>query len=402
MAARARSRCGSGFVDERFFTLPHEDKHRATPWLVEADQRLRDEVFAAAMRVHRAFIDAAAPRLRHNLGVLMQAMGGTLPTVEKQALLPDLWSSLFLVVPLISTTLASVDRMLGGLPPETLGWLLVDEAGQAVPQAAVGALMRTRRAIVVGDPQQIEPVVTLSDSLTQAICREFGVDPDRYNAPEASVQTLSDAASSWVAEFHGHNGSRTVGVPLLVHRRCTEPMFAVSNEIAYAGLMVNAKAPRDSKIGEILGPSAWIDVAGAAQEKWCPEEGDIVLDLLRRLSGPVAPDLYIVTPFVIVAENLRRLVRESGVATGWAIDSGRWARERIGTVHTVQGREAEAVILILGAPDPQQSGARGWAGGRPNLLNVAVTRAKERLYVVGNRRLWREAGVFRSLDIRLR
>ena len=35
------------------------------------------------------------------------------------------------------------------------------------------------------------------------------------------------------------------------------------------------------------------------------------------------------------------------------------------------------------------------------LLNVAVTRAKEVIYVVGNRQLWREAGVFRELDKRL-
>jgi superfamily I DNA and/or RNA helicase len=46
---------------------------------------------------------------------------------------------------------------------------------------------------------------------------------------------------------------------------------------------------------------------------------------------------------------------------------------------------------------PSQSGARGWAGGAPNLLNVAATRAKENLYVVGARSAWREAGVFRHL-----
>lgn len=41
-----------------------------------------------------------------------------------------------------------------------------------------------------------------------------------------------------------------------------------------------------------------------------------------------------------------------------------------------------------------------WAGATPNLLNVAVTRAKERLDVVGNRELWRTAGNFRLLDQR--
>lgn len=333
----------------------------------------------------------------------MNVMGGAgLPTAEKQALVPDLWSTLFLVVPLLSTTFASVERMLGALPPESLGWLLVDEAGQALPQAAVGALMRTRRAVVVGDPMQIEPVVTLPDTLTHAICRHFGVDPDRFNAPQASAQTLADAATAYVAELAGRLGSRTVGVPLLVHRRCAQPMFDISNVIAYEGLMVNARQPGASRVREVLGPSAWIDVAGSAEEKWSPEEGEAVLHLLRRLAGAgVAPDVYIVTPFVIVADHLRRKVRAGGVLAGWTDDPARWTRERIGTVHTVQGREAEAVILVLGAPAPQQTGARNWAGYPPNLLNVAVTRAKEQLYVVGNRRLWREAGLFRELDARL-
>ena len=40
--------------------------------------------------------------------------------------------------------------------------------------------------------------------------------------------------------------------------------------------------------------------------------------------------------------------------------------------------------------------------GRPNILNVAITRAKEVVYVVGNRKLWREAGVFAELDRYLR
>jgi hypothetical protein len=376
----ARKRLGGRFVDEEFLNLGHAEKHQATPWLSAQHQLDRDAVFQAAMDLHKAFLDAAAKPLRQNLGALMMTLGGSsLSTPEKRALLPDLWSSLFLVVPLVSTAFASVQRMLGGLPEQGLGWLLVDEAGQALPQAAVGAILRSRRAVIVGDPVQIEPIVPLPESLTQAICRHFAVDADRFNAPGASVQTLADSATPYVAEFHGKMGSRTVGVPLLVHRRCAEPMFGISNAIAYDRLMVHATPSRSSKIGEVLGPSAWLDVRGSAVEKWCPEEGVTVLNLLRKLAeSQIEPDLYVITPFVVVAQNLRKLVSESGFATQWLVDPRAWTQQHIGTVHTVQGREAEAVIFVLGAPAPQQSGARNWAGGRPNLLNVAVTRAKEK------------------------
>lgn len=398
-----RAKLGKRMLDASFGEREHEERHLLAPWFNDQLHRLRDDVFVAAIALHKAFADAAAKPLRHNLGALMNVFSGRqMPDAGKEALVADLWASLFLLVPAVSTTFASVERMLGKLPQESLGWLLIDEAGQALPQAAVGALMRSRRAIVVGDPMQVEPVVVLPDILTQAICRTFGIDPDRFNAPAASVQTLADAATPYVAEFQSRQGSRTVGVPLLVHRRCDDPMFGISNAIAYEHLMVQGRGARTSAIRDILGPSHWIDIAGSASEKWCPEEGEAVVALLaklRRLAEP--PDIYIITPFVVVQDNLRALVRDSGVIDGWTTDPSGWVRDRIGTVHTVQGREAEAVIFVLGAPAPQQTGARNWAGGRPNILNVAVTRAKEALYVVGNRSLWRSAGVFQTLHTRM-
>ena len=399
--AEAQQNHGIILVDDNFFTLEHKKRHQSTPWFPKEAQRLREDLFTTAITMHRAFIDVAAKPLRHNLGALMNVFTTqTLPSAEKQALLSDLWGSLFLVVPLLSTTFASVNRMLGKLPIESLGWLFVDEAGQALPQAAVGALMRTRRAVIVGDPVQVEPVVVLPETLTHSISQHFGVDPDHYVAPSASVQTLADAASAYKSEFQTKVGSRSVGVPLLVHRRCSEPMFGISNTIAYSGLMVLAKSPKPSAIRDVLGSSNWIHVQGSGENKWCHEEGEEVLRLLHQLAqAGVKPDIYIITPFVIVAKRLRQAVRESGVLQNWIEDEEwRWTNERIGTIHTVQGREADAVILVLGAPLPTQSGARGWAGGRPNLLNVAVTRAKEVIYVVGNRHLWRDVGWFRELD----
>lgn len=104
------------------------------------------------------------------------------------------------------------------------------------------------------------------------------------------------------------------------------------------------------------------------------------------------------TPFVQVADGVRRAIRESAALAAVIPSLESWAYERVGTIHTVQGREAEAVIFVLGAPNADQTEARGWAGREPNLLNVAVTRAKDAVYVLGNLRLWRSAGVFADLD----
>ncbi len=304
----------------------------------------------------------------------------SLGNAERDALIPHLWSTLFLLVPVVSTTFASVGRMFNRIGPNDLGWLLVDEAGQALPQAAVGALMRSKRAVIVGDPIQIEPVVVLPDQLTEAICRGFGVDPTVYNAPAASAQTLADNATEYFGTFETKLGTREVGVPLLVHRRCSDPMFSISNLIAYENLMVQAKAGRPSPIRDCLGPSRWIHVEVHGQDKWCQREGDVVIDFLRRLKNAgCSPNLYIVTPFVVVQDRLRELIRREGLLEGWVEDPYAWLRAHIGTVHTVQGREAEAVFFVLGAPEAAQRGARGWVGGRPNLLNVAVTRARSTL-----------------------
>lgn len=396
-AAEARNRLGDRVIDEVFFEQEHEVIHLTAPWLPDDVHRMREDMFAAALAVHKAFIDASANRLQHNLGLLMSAMvAGAFQSAAHRELLPDLWSSLFMVVPTVSTTFASVRTMFGDLPPESIGWLLIDEAGQAVPQAAVGAIMRARRSIVVGDPLQIPPVVSLPEKLNTEICKFFDIDETEWSAPAASAQTLADQASHFKSTFITDIGDREVGLPLLVHRRCQNPMFDVSNIIAYAGQMVHAVEPkRPGPVGSVLGPSRWIDVNGNAETKWCPDEGDAVVRMLRELaaSSVTNPDVFIITPFKIVEQEMRRrLDRETDVLRAFGVKIDEWSRDRVGTIHTFQGREADTVILLLGAPKASQHRARQWAASPPNIINVAVSRAKQNLYVVGSATAWFGAG----------
>jgi len=407
IAAKASDIAGDTATGPAFWDRPHADIHTASPWSDPAFMAARDAMFVAALALHRAFIDAAANPMKSNLGLMMEHLKGKRVPSGAAQHLEHLWDSFFLLVPLVSSTFASIGRLLDGMGRESIGWLIVDEAGQATPQQAAGAIWRARRALIIGDPLQIEPVTTVPVGLIRSIADAHGARPDLWTAPRASVQTLADAASTHMTVMSGSKGKREIGLPLLVHRRCMDPMFTIANTIAYDGLMVQAVKPQPSAIAQALSPwlpvdSCWIDVQSSAS-KFSPQEAALVLDMLRRMAaaGIREPSLYIISPFRTIAHTLRQRVVKSGVLGDLGIPWGenavrwkKWAEQHVGTVHTFQGKEAEAVILVLGASAAESRGSRNWAGNTPNILNVAATRAKQVIYVVGHREHWRQAGSF--------
>ncbi|NKK75829.1 hypothetical protein GFM13_37310 [Rhizobium leguminosarum bv. viciae] len=319
-----------------------------------------------------------------------------------------IWQSLFMIVPIVSTTFASFARQFHGLEAGSIGWVFIDEAGQAVPQAAVGALLRARRVMVIGDPQQIEPVFTLPSALITATSTlSPNTAAGHYSPNRASVQMLADSANRYGTTVQGEEADGLwIGSPLRVHRRCIDPMFSLANQIAYQNKMVFGLEERRpaGDAPPFYGDSAWIDVRGRVSGKQAvPEQTGFIVDLLtatyRRDSA--LPDLYIISPFKEIKNSLRQALAHAA----WIDPVGnmrasppklsRWLKERIGTVHTFQGKEEDIVFMVLGA-DAAHSGAAAWAASKSNLLNVALTRAKRRFYIIGDRTLWETLPYFRE------
>lgn len=285
---------------------------------------------------------------------------------------------------------------------------MVDEAGQAVPQHAAGALWRARRAVVVGDPLQLEPICQVPPQTQERLRVLYGADR-RWLPSASSAQTLADEQSPVgtyvrVQAADGDEQPRWVGAPLRVHRRCEQPMFDISNVIAYEGRMVygtrEASFPEEQ---HVYPPSAWIDVVADSSGKWVSAQGEALVAILGRLHagyGVALDRVYVLSPFRDVIAGCQSAVRSSRRFTGESADD--FISEHIGTVHTMQGREADVVIFVLGTDPSSGKGARDWAASPVNLLNVAVSRARRRLFVIGSHAEWRDAPNFRELAARLR
>lgn len=370
---------GAQYPDSTWWS-DRDRRERAALWTDPQWNQARSALFLAALALHKTFLQLAAQPMRRNLQAAMDLISGDAPADAPEHAALAAWQSLFLVVPVVSTTFASYARLFSHLTTQALGWLLIDEAGQATPQAAVGALWRTQRAVMVGDPLQLEPIRPLPFKAEQAIRNELDVD-EQWSPSRLSAQRLADRLTRLGTWLPDEEGKIWVGVPLTVHRRCDQPMFGIVNAIAYDGLMIDGTSSGPGEQFTAAYPSLpvskWIDVAGTTNRgHWIPDEG---AQLARILSSLAEFDfdmssVLVVTPFRAVARELEQLCR-------------RYPAVVAGTVHKSQGKQASIVILVLGS-DPERPGARAWAARTPNLLNVAVSRAQRRLYVIGNRRAW--------------
>lgn len=357
----------------------YDDLQMSNPWFDESYRIAQSKLFVAALRIRKQFLYENRKNIRAATIVWSQQE----KYLDRKPVIEAAWNWINMTIPVISSTFASFSRMCKNLGAEILGHLFIDEAGQALPQAAVGAIYRSRHVMVVGDPSQIKPVLTLDSNTLCMLGDNFGVT-EKYLSASASTQTLVDAASQY-GFYRKQDKSKEswIGIPLWVHRRCQYPMFTISNVISYDGFMVQGMKNN--------GKTGWFDIGGKANNKYVEEQGEFLLQKIKGMmdQNPKIADkkekdvIYVITPFSNVAYQLSQKLRKIHFTR--YDDLGK--PTNVGTVHTFQGKEAPIVFFVLGA-DQQSSGAARWAVNEPNIMNVAATRAKKEFYIIGDRKLY--------------
>ena len=260
--------------------------------------------------------------------------------------------------------------------------VIIDEASQCSIAATLPLLFRAKSALIIGDPMQLRHIAGLLPEQDTAIGETCGVDPG-WLAEHRLTFRRHSSFDAWEA---------VVGDSLLLdeHYRCHPHIAAMADAMFYAPrgkqLTVLTDVARLRSIPGSTRPRiAWDAISGGRAEpgprrkSWINRgEAELAVKRARWLLENLPPDssVDIVTPFRPQA-NL--------ISTMLGADA---ARVRVGTVHTFQGGECDAMIFSLVATETMAPSGLRFFDRDENLWNVAITRAKALMLVIGDRAFW--------------
>lgn len=256
--------------------------------------------------------------------------------------------------------------------------VVLDEASQASVPIALVPLLRGDRWTLAGDHKQLPPTVL---------------------SPEAARLGLSATLfEQSIARFP------EAGTLLEVQYRMHEQIMRFPSERLYDGRLVAHESVRAHTLSDLAGvvgagsqddetsrqPLVFWDTAGMGLDEEQPEgspsirnpgEAELVARRVRALLalGVAAPDIAVIAPYDAQVKLLRELLPVDGL--------------EVDSVDGFQGREKEAVVVSLVRSNDRQEVGFLADARRPNAahpsdgvrrLNVAMTRAKRRLEILGD------------------
>ncbi|WP_179281562.1 AAA domain-containing protein [Paenibacillus sp. VTT E-133280] len=340
--------------------------------------RKRHELYLLSLRVTEQYILQHAKEVIHNLNLICEGSWfnpffneGNKRDIQYAKGIQSLWDTMFLCFPVATSTLHSFGERTFHLLPQLIDTLLVDEAGQIMAHYLSSPLFRSRRAIIVGDIEQLEPIRLLKSNVIEQFQPIPETHHDTLCVQRNSAQSYVDLNSDiYECDYQG----KRKGMILTEHRRCEESIMLFSNLYVYGNILTIINKDNHDKLFERN--LVAIDVRGLKDRRAHSNLSEVqvcknlVDAYVKEYGEDIKEQIGIITPFSKQKEKLQAAI--AGVD--------------IGTVHTFQGQEKKYIIFssVIDTNTSKKQGLTAFIGGRSNMLNVALSRAKEQFVLVGN------------------
>lgn len=321
---------------------------------------------------------------------------------QRQAMLTPCFVSTFYMAPKFFSYYKFLQKDTNGKPvfdnPALFNFvdlLLVDESGQVTPEVGTAIFSLAKQSVVVGDVKQIEPVWSISNKIDIGNLKkctlikdyndtifETVYDPKGFLASSGSIMKMAQNASNYKEKKLSEKG-----VILQEHRRCYDEIINYCNKLAYNGLLIPLKGKSGTDL--LFPPMYCIDVDSNSirnnSSRQNKKEAQVLVSwLLENKSkieekyGSIEDSVGIITPFTGQKFILKNLLKNNGVNIN---------KLKIGTVHALQGAERSIILfsMVYGVGDSATMFFD--RDNKPNMLNVAVSRAKDNFIVFANTKI---------------
>ena len=256
------------------------------------------------------------------------------------------------IFPIIITTCISAHKL--GEPTPIFDMVIMDEASQCNTAVSLVPIIRGENLMLVGDPQQLNPVILLDEVVNQKLRHKYNV-ADEYDYRKNSIYKTFLACDSVSDEVLLHN-----------HYRCNEKIIGFNNKKYYNSKLKVCSCSTENN------PLIYVDVKNsyATMKNTAPAEVEAIMDYAITNKDKT---IGVITPFV----NQRKLIEEE-------IKRNQLTNVVCGTVHAFQGDEKDVVLFSIALTDETQSGTYEWLKNNKELINVATSRARDKLIVLAD------------------
>ena len=272
--------------------------------------------------------------------------------------------------------------------PAYFDLLVIDEASQCDIASALPLLYRAKRVVIIGDPKQLRHISSLPPRQDSQLIAKHGL-VEGYSSWAYSVNSLWDLSS-------GLCRSSDI-VYLRDHHRSHADIIEFSNHQFYDDkLRVATDYSRLKLLNDGHHAIRWLDVQGKVVR---PSSGGAINEneaqaVVHEVERLVLKQAYIgsigvVTPFRAQAIRIRDLISENEILSN--------KLERMDflpyTIDGFQGDERDIMLFSPVISSGISKGALSFLKSRPNLFNVAITRARAALIVVGDEQAAINSGI---------
>ncbi len=254
---------------------------------------------------------------------------------------------------------------------------IIDEAGQCHAASALPILFRAKRAMFVGDPQQLRPIANIAAHKEEVFRTRHGLEQARFSRFMFGRRSAYDLAHDALLERGGQAHL------LREHYRCHPTIAEFFNRSFYDGRLLVRTSVQETRLAN---PGIiWTDLPGGSttvgSSRWHPPQVAAIVDELRQLAdNGFDGSVGVVTPFREHAKRIRDAAhRELG-----ARQIDRWSFIS-DTADGFQGGERDVIFFGLVGGGDTDSATPPFYMREHNRFNVAVSRARIQLHVFGNK-----------------